>query len=175
MIQVPTDGASLSPSRPAPTATTSAAGQFSGDGLPLGPGSSGSWVRWVQEKLEALGYYHGAVTGDFDQATALAVQQFQAAANVTGDAASTVGMHTIVALAAAGSTPNLHVGSRSSDVSRLNSALSLATGAHLSGGRYTMSTASAVMQYQAAVGLTPTGQVDAATWAKLQDGTLAGG
>jgi peptidoglycan hydrolase-like protein with peptidoglycan-binding domain len=177
VLQVPTDGASLAPSTPAAPSTTSAAatGQFSGDNLPLGPGSSGEWVKWVQEKLSALGYYHGQASGHFDQATALAVQQFQAAAGVTGDAASTVGMHTIVALAAAGSTPNLHLGSKSSDVSRLNTALSYATGSHLSGSRYTMSTAEAVMRYQSAVGLTPNGQVDAATWAKLQDGTLANG
>ncbi len=178
VLQVPTDGASLAPTTAAPApSTTSAAttGQFSGDGFPLGPGSSGQWVRWVQQKLSALGYYHGSASGSFDQATALAVQQFQAAAGVTGDAASTVGMHTVVALAAAGSTPSLHMGSRSADVSRLNTALSYATGAHLSGSRYTMSTAEAVMRYQSAVGLTPTGQVDAATWAKLQDGTLANG
>jgi peptidoglycan hydrolase-like protein with peptidoglycan-binding domain len=86
-----------------------------------------------------------------------------------------VGAHTVEALEAAGSTPSLHVGSRSSDVSRLNAALTYATGTHLSGSRYTMSTAAAVLKYQAAVGLTPTGQVDAATWAKLQDGTLATG
>jgi peptidoglycan hydrolase-like protein with peptidoglycan-binding domain len=176
VLQVPTDGASIAPTTAAPSTTSAAAtGQFSGDNLPLGPGSSGEWVKWVQEKLSALGYYHGQASGSFDQATALAVQQFQAAARVTGDAASTVGMHTIVALAAAGSTPNLHLGSRSSDVSRLNTALSYATGSHLSGSRYTMSTAEAVARYQSAVGLTPNGQVDAATWAKLQDGTLANG
>lgn len=177
VLQVPTDGASVAPTTKAAPSTTSAAavGQFSGDNLPLGPGSSGEWVKWVQEKLSALGYYHGPASGNFDQATALAVQQFQGAAGVTGDAASTVGTHTIVALAAAGSTPSLHLGSRSSDVSRLNTALSYATGSHLSGSRYTMSTAEAVMRYQSAVGLAPTGQVDAAVWAKLQDGTLANG
>jgi peptidoglycan hydrolase-like protein with peptidoglycan-binding domain len=177
VIQVPTDGASLAPTTAAPStgAAAPAAAQFQGDSLPLGPGSSGSWVKWVQEQLSVLGYYQGAASGNFDQATASAVQRFQAAANVTGDAAGTVGMHTIVALASAGSTPSLHVGSRSASVSRLNTALSLATGEHLSGSRYTMSTAAAVMRYQASVGLTPTGQADAATWAKLQDGTLAAG
>jgi peptidoglycan hydrolase-like protein with peptidoglycan-binding domain len=175
VLQIPTDGASVSPTTAAPSTTGAASGQFSGDDFPLGPGSSGEWVKWVQEKLTALGYYHGSLSGTFDQATALAVQQFQAAASVTGDAASTVGMHTVVALAAAGSTPSLHLGSRSSDVSRLNTALSYATGEHLSGSRYTMSTAAAVAKYQRAVGLTPTGQVDAATWAELQDGTLATG
>lgn len=172
-ISVPTDGATLPPS--APPSTSADVGTFHGDTLPLGPGSSGTWVKWVQEKLKSLGYYHGSATGDFTQATAVAVQQFQAAAGVTGDAASTVGMHTIVALDAAGTTPDLKPGSRSSAVTRLNSALTYATGRHVSGSRYSAATEAAVLDYQRAVGLQPTGQVDAATWAKLQDGTLATG
>lgn len=173
-ISIPTDGATLGPTATA-SASASAAGGFHGDNLPLGPGSSGSTVRWVQEKLHELGYFHDSATGDFDQATALAVQRFQAAAGVTGDAASTVGMHTIVALAAAGTTPDLHTGSKSPAVSRLNTALAYATGARLSGSRYTAATTAAVLKYQQAVGIAPTGQVNAATWAKLQDGTLANG
>ena len=171
-ISIPSDGATITTGAPT-TASTSVAGSFQGDSLPLGPGSQGSVVKWVQEKLKQLGYYQGSTDGTFDQATAAAVQQFQAAAGVTGDAASTVGLHTLVALEAAGSTPNLHAGSKSSEVGRLNAALSYATGTKLSGERYTMSTAEAVFRYQQAVGLTPTGQVDAATWAKLQTGTLA--
>ena len=174
-ISIPTDGATLGPTATASSPASNTAGSFHGDSLPLGPGSSGAWVRWVQERLHQLGYFHGDVNGDFDQATALAVQQFQAAAGVTGDPASTVGLHTVVALEAAGQTPNLHVGSKNSDVSRLNAALTYATGTHLSGSRYTMATAAAVLAYQQAVGLQPTGQVDGATWAKLQDGTLATG
>jgi len=178
VISLPTGAATtVTPSTPASSATTatssSAAATFSGDSFPLGPGSSGSWVKWVQERLKQLGYYHGSVSGSFDQATALAVQQFQASAGVTGDAASTVGQHTATALAAAGSTPDLRFGTRSSDVSRLNEALNLAEGANLSGSRYSVQTAEAVAQYQQAVGIQPTGQVDAATWAKLQTGTLA--
>lgn len=173
-ISIPTDGATLGPTATA-SASASSAAAFSGDSLPLGPGSSGSWVKWVQERLHQLGYYHGTASGDFDQATALAVQRFQAAAGVTGDAASTVGMHTIVALEAAGDTPNLRIGTKNSAVSRLNAALTYATGTHLSGSRYTAATAAAVLEYQQAVGLTPTGQMNAATWAKLQAGTLATG
>jgi peptidoglycan hydrolase-like protein with peptidoglycan-binding domain len=156
---------------PAATATTAA---FHGDNLPLGPGSQGSTVKWVQTRLQQLGYYHGSDSGDFDQATALAVQQFQGAAGVTGDAASTVGQHTMVALAAAGSTPNLRYGSRSGSVARLNEALNLAEGSNLSGEKYSVQTAEAVAAYQQSVGLQPTGQVDAATWAKLQTGTVGG-
>jgi peptidoglycan hydrolase-like protein with peptidoglycan-binding domain len=149
-------------------------GAFHGDSLPLGPGSQGSWVKWVQNRLHQLGYYHGSISGDYDQATALAVQQFQASAGVTGDPASTAGQHTLVALAAAGSTPNLRYGTRSSDVARLDEALDLAEGANLSGDKYSIQTAEAVAQYQQSVGLQPSGQVDGATWAKLQTGTLGG-
>lgn len=175
-ISIPTDGATLGPTATASaSAPASTAGAFHGDSLPLGPGSSGVWVKWVQEKLHQLGYFHGDASGEFDQATALAVQRFQAAARVTGDAASTVGTHTRLALVAAGTTPNLRTGSRGSAVTRLNSALTYATGTHLSGSRYSAATAAAVLRYQKAVGLSPTGQVNAATWAKLQDGTLANG
>ena len=181
MISLPSDAATVAPTTPAASATTAAStaaattsGSFSGDSIPLGPGSSGSLVKWVQQRLEQLGDYHGSASGDFDQATALAVQQFQGSAGVTGDAASTVGQHTLVALAAAGSTPDLRFGSRSGSVSRLNEALDFATGASLSGQKYSMQTAQAVAAYQQSVGLQPTGQVNAATWAKLQTGTLAG-
>lgn len=171
VISVPTNTAPPSPS----AASTSAipTGAYHGDSLPLGPGSQGSLVKWVQEKLKSLGYYQGAATGTFDQATALAVQQFQAAAGVTGDPASTVGQHTRLALAASGSTPALRPGVRSADVSRLNQSLVYAEGASLSGSRYSTTTAAAVAFYQQQVGLPPTGMMDAATWAKLQSGTLA--
>jgi peptidoglycan hydrolase-like protein with peptidoglycan-binding domain len=180
VIQLPSNAATVAPSTAAPStpastaAASTGAGAFSGDGFPLGPGSSGSWVKWVQQRLQQLGYYHGPISGDYDQATALAVQRFQASAGVTGDAASTVGQHTQVALAAAGSTPDLRPGSRSSQVARLDEALDLAQGGNLAGDRYSMQTAAAVAQYQQSVGLQATGQVNAATWAKLQTGTLAG-
>ena len=174
VISVPTNAASPSPTVASSSAAATTSAAFSGDSLPLGPGSQGSLVKWVQEKLKGLGYYHDDVTGQFDQATALAVQQFQAAAGVTGDAASTVGQHTELALEAAGGTPSLHYGQRNQDVSRLNQSLNLAESAGLDGSRYTAQTAEAVAFYQQQVGLQPTGQVDAATWAKLQSGTLAG-
>jgi peptidoglycan hydrolase-like protein with peptidoglycan-binding domain len=173
VISVPTQSASPTPTAASSSAATTSAA-FSGDSLPLGPGSQGSLVKWVQQKLKQLGYYHDDVTGTYDQATALAVQQFQAAAGVTGDAASTVGEHTRLALEAAGSKPGLRYDQRNQDVSRLNQSLDLAEGASLSGSRYTIQTAEAVAFYQQSVGLQPTGQMDGATWTKLQTGTLAG-
>lgn len=172
-VVVPTQSAGTTPTTAPAAPSTSAAGTFSGDSLPLGPGSRGSLVSYVQRRLQQLGYYHDSVSGSFNQATALAVQQFQAAANVTGDAASTVGQHTMVALIAAGNTPNLRAGSRSADVSRLDQALNEALGTHIQvSNRFNANTAEEVMRYQSAVGLPPTGQVDAATWAKLQSGAL---
>lgn len=172
-VVVPTESAGTTPTTAAAAPSTNAAGSFSGDSLPLGPGSRGTLVSYVQRRLQELGYYHGSVSGSFNQATALAVQQFQAAAGVTGDAASTVGQHTMVALIAAGKTPNLHAGSRSADVSRLDQALNEALGTRIQvSNRFTATTAEEVMRYQSAVGLPPTGQVDAATWAKLQSGAL---
>jgi len=173
VISVPTQSASPAPTAASSSAATTSAA-FSGDSLPLGPGSQGSLVKWVQEKLKQLGYYHDDVTGTYDQATALAVQRFQARAGVTGDAASTVGEHTRLALEAAGSKPGLHYNDRNQDVSRLNQSLDLAEGASLSGSRYTIQTAEAVAFYQQSVGLQPSGQMDDATWTKLQTGTLAG-
>jgi peptidoglycan hydrolase-like protein with peptidoglycan-binding domain len=171
-VVVPTASAGTVTSKSA-APSTSAAESFSGDTLPLGPGSHGTNVTYVQRRLQLLGYYHGKVSGTFDQATALAVQQFQAAAQVTGDAASTVGRHTMVALIAAGDTPNLRTGGKSADVSRLDQALNEALGTHIQvSNRYTATTTEEVMRYQSAVGLPPTGQVDAATWAKLQSGAL---
>jgi peptidoglycan hydrolase-like protein with peptidoglycan-binding domain len=172
-IVVPTQSAGTIPSSSAPTTSAPAAGGFSGDSLPLGPGSQGTMVTYVQRRLQELGYYHGPVSGTFDQATALAVQQFQAAAGVSGDAASTVGQHTLVALIAAGDTPDLHTGSKAPAVSRLDQALNAALGTHIQvSNRYTAATTGDVMRYQSAVGLPPTGQVDGATWAKLQSGAL---
>jgi peptidoglycan hydrolase-like protein with peptidoglycan-binding domain len=174
VISVPSNSVSPTPTAASSSAAATTSAAFSGDSLPLGPGSQGSLVKWVQEKLKQLGYYHGTVTGSFDQATALAVQQFQGAAGVTGDAASTVGRHTELALEAAGSKPGLHYNDRNQDVSRLNQSLNLAESAGLSGSRYTTQTAEAVAFYQQSVGLSPTGQMDDATWTKLQTGTLAG-
>ncbi|HET9103448.1 MAG TPA: peptidoglycan-binding domain-containing protein [Solirubrobacteraceae bacterium] len=178
VVAVPTQSAvatsAAATTSSAAAATTSAASQFQGDNLPLGVGSQGNLVTWVQGRLSDLGYYQGSVNGVFDQATALAVQQFQAAEGVTGDPASTVGQHTRLALVAAGPSPSLNPGDRSSDVVRLNQSLYYAEGANLSGSRYTTTTAAAVAFYQQAVGISPSGVMDAATWAKLQTGTLAG-
>jgi peptidoglycan hydrolase-like protein with peptidoglycan-binding domain len=145
--------------------------------LPLSLGSTGNLVKYVQERLDQLQFYNGPDNGDFDQATALAVQQFQGAAKVQGDPAGVVGRSTMTALVAAGSQPDLRMSGgfgNSADTKRLQEALDYAEGAGLSAnGNFNNSTRNAVVRYQNAVGLAPTGQVDAQTWAKLQSGTLA--
>jgi peptidoglycan hydrolase-like protein with peptidoglycan-binding domain len=169
-----------------PTASASPATNASpspsagGTNFPLSEGSTGRNVLWLQNRLHQLGYYQGPISGNFDQATAQAVLDFQSAAHVTGDPASVVGPSTLTALIAAGPTPDLRPGDRpgsgsGNDVRRLQEALNSAENAGLSvNGRYDPETVNAVMRYQSATGTAPTGQVDAATWAALQSGTLAG-
>lgn len=165
--------ASPSPSSsPSPSASMPANG---GTTLPLTLGSTGSYVHYVQARLQQLGYYHGPVNDQFDQATAQAVTSFQGRAQVTGDPAGTVGRSTLTALIAAGSQPDLHLGQRSGDVKRLQDALNVAEHAGLNvSGRYDAATALAVERYQSQVGVRGTGMMNAQTWAALQSGTVIG-
>ena len=157
-----------------PPATNPASGNSA---LPLSLGSTGNLVKYVQQRLQQLRFYNGPDNGLFDQATAGAVQQFQAAARIQGDPASVVGRSTMTALIAAGSQPVLKVNGHNNpgDVKRLQAALDYAENANLpSNGSFTAATWAAVTRYQVSVGLTPNGEVDGQTWAKLQAGDLAG-
>jgi len=168
--------ATTAPAQPTATAPASTAPPIGNSALPLGPGSTGALVTYVQERLNQLQYYNGPANGKFDQATAVAVQRFQAAVQEQGDPAGIVGRSTMTALIAAGSQPDLKLigNDNSGDVKRLQEALDYAENAGLqANGNFTMSTRTAVMRYQSAVGLVPTGQVDNQTWAKLQSGALA--
>ena len=159
---------------PPPTPTASARSRGN-SALPLSLGSTGSLVKYVQQRLHQLGFYNGPANGDFDQSTAVAVQRFQAQAQVQGDPASTVGRSTMTALVAAGSQPTLRLGAggSSADVKRLQEALDYAENADLPvNGKYDAATWTAVTKYQTAVGLQPTGQTNSQTWDKLQSGVL---
>jgi peptidoglycan hydrolase-like protein with peptidoglycan-binding domain len=160
-----------------PTTPATTAASTGNTNLPLSLGSSGSLVRYVQGRLEQLGDYNGSADGQYNQATAAAVAQFQNTARVQGDPSGVVGRSTMTALIAAGSEPNLKLNGHndnSADVKRLQAALDYAENADLpDNGVYNAVTWEAVSRYQAAVGLPPTGQVDSKTWAKLQSGTLA--
>ncbi|MEM9807716.1 MAG: peptidoglycan-binding protein, partial [Cyanobacteria bacterium P01_D01_bin.56] len=51
----------------------------------LGPGSVGSTVKDVQSMLALMGYYSGAVDGNYNQSTVDAVRQFQAEVGLAVD------------------------------------------------------------------------------------------
>ena len=165
---------------PPPPPTTAPATQRAGAGnsaLPLSMGSTGSLVKYVQERLHQLNFYNGPDNGQFDQSTAVGVQRFQASAGVQGDPASVVGRSTMTALVSAGSQPGLRPGGGgdSADVKRLQQSLNYAENAGLQvNGKFDATTWTAVIRYQSGVGLAPAGQVTPATWAKLQSGTLVG-
>jgi peptidoglycan hydrolase-like protein with peptidoglycan-binding domain len=166
------DATSASPSSsPSDSPSPSASGSTN---LPLSLGSSGRYVVYVQERLKQLRFYHGAVNGQYDTATAEAVTEFQTAAHVTGDPGGTVGRATITALIAAGARPNLRPGSSDGgDIRRLQSALNTAENAGLQvNGRYDAATFAAVFRYQTSVGIQPSGAMNGQTWAALQSGSV---
>jgi peptidoglycan hydrolase-like protein with peptidoglycan-binding domain len=142
--------------------------------LPLTLGSTGRYVTYVQERLHQLKFYQGPVNGQYDQATAQGVVDFQGSAHVTGDPAATVGRSTLTALIAAGTRPNLKPGSNDSgDIKRLQQALDSAENAGLAAnGRYDAATFEAVAHYQAAEGVPPSGMANGPTWAALQSGSV---
>jgi peptidoglycan hydrolase-like protein with peptidoglycan-binding domain len=165
--------ASPSPSA-SPSASPSPSVTQGGTTLPLSLGSTGQYVHYVQTRLHQLGYYHGDINSQYDQATAQAVLNFQAAAEVTGDPAATVGKSTLTALLAAGSKPDLHLGQRSGDVKRLQESLNAAENAGLTiSGKFDVETFAAVRNYQQQVGVNPTGSMNGQTWTALQTGHTA--
>ncbi len=158
-----------------PSASASASQSATGNtNLPLTLGSTGRYVTYVQERLHQLKFYQGPINGQYDQATAQAVVDFQGAAHVTGDPAATVGRSTLTALIAAGTRPNLRPGSPDSgDIKRLQQALDTAENAGLEvNGRYDAATVAAVARYQSAVGVPPSGMANGPTWAALQSGSV---
>lgn len=166
----PSPSPSASPSAsPSPSPSTTPGGTT----LPLSLGSTGQYVHYVQARLHQLGYYQGPVNDQYDQATAQAVQNFQARAGVTDDPAATVGRSTLTALIAAGSRPDLRPGQRSGDVKRLQEALNAAENAGLTiSGKYDAATMVAVGEYQQRMGVNPTGSMNGQTWTALQSGKI---
>ena len=65
-------------------------------------GSTGPEVKELQQKLKALGFYHGSVDGDFGEGTEAAVKAFQKQYGLTVD--GKVGNNTLAKLAAARQT-----------------------------------------------------------------------
>ena len=79
------DPATEAPATSVPTAAPTAAPQYTIPTRILRPGDSGEDVRYVQARLQELGYYSGALDGKYGAATTAAVTQFQIRNNLTVD------------------------------------------------------------------------------------------
>ncbi|GAA1950516.1 peptidoglycan-binding protein [Catenulispora subtropica] len=150
----------------------------------LALGVTGNDVKWLQARLKQLRLYNGEISGTFDAATQAAVVAFQNRTHPS-DPSGVVGRSTKTALIAAGSKPQLSLltpggdkhgrGANPEDVKRLQRALSTALNQNVKAtGQFDMDTFSALVQYQAAVGLTPDGIAGDKVWSALQQGRLAG-
>ncbi|WP_436740070.1 peptidoglycan-binding protein [Streptomyces sp. BBFR102] len=132
-------------------------------------GSSGPQVKAVQRLLTDQDYAPGAVDGAFGAATRAAVRAFQQDKGLEAD--GIVGKATWTALLSAGSAPTLRSGSSGEAVSRLQRALTAASGKTVAvDGSFGSGTAEAVRAYQSARSLEADGAVGPATWQALQSG-----
>ena len=132
-------------------------------------GSSGTAVRNMQTKLDALGYYYGEITGNVGEKTEAAIKAFQKANGLTADGIA--GPQTIAKIDAAyaakggsassGSTSSsggLRLGSTGSDVRDLQTNLTT-LGYYWADitGNFGEKTEAAVKSFQKAKGLTADG------------------
>jgi len=159
--------------KPATTATTSAAATYT----TLEYGSTGSTVKELQTKLNALGYNCGTVDGNFGAKTMAAVKAFQKANNLTVD--GIVGSQTLGAInggstvasttvSNATSHATVRYGSTGADVAALQTILN--SNGYNCGkvdGDFGVKTLGAVKKYQKAKGLTVDGIVGPQTWSAL--------
>ncbi|MEB3885042.1 peptidoglycan-binding protein [Lyngbya sp. CCY1209] len=146
----------------------------------LGPGSTGSAVGGIQRVLRQLGFYRGPITNVFDQATARAVRNFQIAYGLppTGRVeAATQALLVSWGVVVPGtpsvpsfpsnppnSPPILVVGNRGTAVLLLQRRLQqLGYYTGTVDGIFDESTRRAVIGFQRAYGIPPTGRVDATT------------
>lgn len=146
-------------------------GGYGFDAYPdLATGASGAEVRAAQCLLKDAGFPTGdKPSGSFDEATVTATKQFQTDIGLT--ATGEIDKHTWTALLSSGDTPELSEGSKGSAVTRLQRALTAASGATVTqDGIFGPKTKQAVTDYQTAVGVDATGVVDATTWQALQAG-----
>jgi peptidoglycan hydrolase-like protein with peptidoglycan-binding domain len=149
-------------------------------------GSTGPYVRQLQEKLIYLGYLRGAADGIFGQSTLNAAKNFQYAHGLTPD--GVIGAKTWTSLnyygagvpeGRSGETivvkPTIRRGDTGAYVQELQQKLiSLGYLSGLVDGVFGAATASALRQFQSANGLSADGVAGANTWAVLDnysDGT----
>jgi peptidoglycan hydrolase-like protein with peptidoglycan-binding domain len=129
----------------------------------LTTGSSGDQVKAAQFLLGLN------PDGIFGAPTATAVQQFQTSVGL--GASGSVDSPTWTALLSAGSTPQLKQGSSGDAVQRLQRALTASLGRTVTiDGDFGSATATAVRNYQTAVGVSSDGILGPATWSALQHG-----
>ena len=139
-------------------------------GASLQIGSEGNAVRTLQTNLKKLGFYTGAIDGDFGESTANAVKAFQKANGLTADGKA--GSETLALLnsdkANGAQDDVLEMGSRGDEVTTLQNRLKKL--GYYNGnvdGDFGSSTAAAVKDFQRRNGLTVDGRVGAATAALL--------
>ena len=134
----------------------------------LKSGSSGSAVTKLQKRLEELGYFDGAVSGNYSALTTAAVKRFQAAANLStsgiADAATQSALYSSGAKSSSIWNTSLSKGSSGENVVRLQTRLIyLGYLADSADGSYGSMTATAVSAYQKAMGIKATGTADSKT------------
>lgn len=145
----------------------------------LAQGSQGEAVAALQQKLQVLGYYRGAINGNFDATTKDAVIRFQRAQGLTPD--GIVGPRTLTLIIqarppapAAAPTALLAVGSQGTRVRSLQQRLrSLGYYRGAIDGSFNTGTKDAVIRFQRDRGLPPDGIVGEQTFAALGDAVTA--
>jgi len=130
----------------------------------------GVLVVAAQCLLARAGFDPGAATGTLGWRTAAAIRAFKASRGLDSDDAA-IRRWAWTALASAGPTQFLQIGSHGSRVRKVQRALT----AHLQrtvaiSGKYDVATRNAVLSYQKSLGMTPTGTVGVPTWRALQSG-----
>lgn len=133
-------------------------------------GAHGDAVAAAQCLVARAGFDPGEATGKFEWRTASAIRAFKASVGLDSDD-SAVRRWAWTALASAGSTDFLKLGSHGAKVRKVQRALTarLQRTIHISGS-FNGRTQRAVKDYQRVLHLTQTGTVGGVTWNALQDG-----
>ncbi len=147
----------------------------------LRKGSTGDDVKLLQEKLQALKYYGGGITGTYDDATVAAVKAFQANNALTSDGLAGTKTYAVLQSGSARSadeaaaTPppsytTLKLNATGTAVTNLQTALkNLGYNASVT-GTYTTETRDAVVQFQIRNNLTADGIAGSGTQQALYGG-----
>lgn len=141
-------------------------------------GDSGSAVRGIQKRLLALGYFEGACTGSYGEATQKAVYEFQSRnelpenGNVDFTTCEKLYSDVAIALCAPGA---MRLGDAGASVAELNASLNaLGYPADGESENYDYATETAVRLFQMANGLPTTGEADPETASRLKSAQAIG-